>query len=221
MIKMADVLLLPTKGRQSLNSIPSKLITYLLSGRPVIAAVLPESDTAAAILESGAGWVVNPDSAELMAEAILAASEQSAESLRRMGSAGREYALAKSFARVQSVQGCRDCGDGRQSCRIRIRRVLRSTMVSAVVKRAFDLAGGTLALALASPVLLLCAIAVWLDSGSPVIFTHDRLGLNGRIFKMLKFRSMYRNVADLRNPDGSTFNAQDDPRVTRIGTLAA
>ncbi len=92
-IKMADVLLLPTKGRQSLNSIPSKLITYLLSGRPVIAAVLPESDTATAIIESGAGWVVSPDSAELMAEAILAASKQSAESLNHMGSAGREYAF--------------------------------------------------------------------------------------------------------------------------------
>ncbi len=92
-IKMADVLLLPTKGRQSLNSIPSKLITYLLSGRPVIAAVLPESDIAAAIFESGAGWVVNPDSTELMAEAILVASEQSAESLNRMGLAGREYAF--------------------------------------------------------------------------------------------------------------------------------
>ncbi len=89
--------------------------------------------------------------------------------------------------------------------------------VSVVVKRAFDLAGGTLALALASPVLLLCAIAVWLDSGGPVIFTHDRLGLNGKLFRMLKFRSMYRNAADLRNSDGSTFNAQDDPRVTRVG----
>ena len=101
-IKMADVLLLPTKGRQSLNSIPSKLITYLLSGRPVIAAVLPESDTAAAILESGAGWVVNPDSAELMAEAILAASKQSAESLNRMGSTGREYAL-ESYTREANL----------------------------------------------------------------------------------------------------------------------
>jgi colanic acid biosynthesis glycosyl transferase WcaI len=92
-IKMADVLLLPTKGRQSLNSIPSKLISYLLSARPVIAAVLPESDTAEAILESGAGWVVNPDSAELMAEAILVASGQSAEFLSRMGSNGQAYAL--------------------------------------------------------------------------------------------------------------------------------
>jgi glycosyltransferase involved in cell wall biosynthesis len=86
------VLLLPTKGKQSLNSIPSKLITYLLSGRPVIAAVLPESDTAITILGSGAGWVIDPDSADLMAKTIAAVSGQSKESLIRMGSAGREFA---------------------------------------------------------------------------------------------------------------------------------
>jgi glycosyltransferase involved in cell wall biosynthesis len=92
-LQMADVLLLPTIGKQSLNSVPSKLITYLLSGRPVIAAVLPESDTAKAILGSGAGWVVDPDSADLMAEAIVVANEHTAESLRQMGFAGREYAI--------------------------------------------------------------------------------------------------------------------------------
>jgi colanic acid biosynthesis glycosyl transferase WcaI len=92
-LQMADALLLPTKGNQSLNSIPSKLITYLLSGRPVIASVLPESDTAKAIIESGAGWVVDPDSVDLMAKAITEASEQSAERLSQMGTAGREYAL--------------------------------------------------------------------------------------------------------------------------------
>jgi glycosyltransferase involved in cell wall biosynthesis len=91
-LQMADVLLLPTVGKQSLNSIPSKLITYLLSGRPVIAAVLPESDTAMAILGCGAGWVIQPDSADLMAKAIAAACEQTKESLIRMGSAGREFA---------------------------------------------------------------------------------------------------------------------------------
>jgi glycosyltransferase involved in cell wall biosynthesis len=92
-LQMADVLLLPTRGMQSLYSIPSKLITYLLSGRPVIAAVLPESDTANAILGCGAGWVVNPDSVDKMAEAIIAASTLSSERLSQMGSAGREYAL--------------------------------------------------------------------------------------------------------------------------------
>jgi len=72
-------------------------------------------------------------------------------------------------------------------------------------------------LVLAFPVLLLCAFAVWLDSGSPVLFTHARLGLNGKLFRVLKFRSMYRNVADLRNPDGSTYNDPRDPRVTQVG----
>jgi len=71
-------------------------------------------------------------------------------------------------------------------------------------------------LVLASPVLLLCAIAVWLDSGSPVLFSQVRLGLNGKLFRMLKFRSMYRNAADLRNPDGSTYNSPSDVRVTPV-----
>jgi hypothetical protein len=58
----------------------------------VIAAVLPESDIASAILESGAGWVIRPDSADLMAKTIGTASEQAKESLIRMGIAGREFA---------------------------------------------------------------------------------------------------------------------------------
>jgi glycosyltransferase involved in cell wall biosynthesis len=101
-LQMADVLLLPTRGKQSLNSIPSKLITYLLSARPVIAAVLPESDTARAIVGSGAGWIIDPDSADLMMEAIVAASEQTADNLRQMGSAGREYAI-KNFAQESNL----------------------------------------------------------------------------------------------------------------------
>jgi len=101
-LRMGDVLLLPTKGQQSLNSIPSKLITYLLSGRPVIGAVLPESDTATAILGSGAGWIVAPDTAELMGDAILAASEHTAEDLRQMGADGREYAI-KMFAQESNL----------------------------------------------------------------------------------------------------------------------
>ncbi len=92
-LQMADVLLLPTKDRQSLNSIPSKLISYLLSGRPVIASVLTESDTAMVISGTGAGWVVAPDSPDMIARAIVMAGEQSKEKLNEMGKAGREYAL--------------------------------------------------------------------------------------------------------------------------------
>jgi colanic acid biosynthesis glycosyl transferase WcaI len=57
----ADVLLLPTQGEQSLVSVPSKLISYMLSGRPVLAMVLGNSDTAKLIIEAKAGWVISPD----------------------------------------------------------------------------------------------------------------------------------------------------------------
>jgi len=91
-LRMADVLLLPTKATQSLISVPSKLISYLMAARPVIAAVLPESDTGDAIVTSGAGWVIAPESADQMADAIAAASEHSKESLIRIGYAGQRYA---------------------------------------------------------------------------------------------------------------------------------
>jgi undecaprenyl phosphate N,N'-diacetylbacillosamine 1-phosphate transferase len=54
------------------------------------------------------------------------------------------------------------------------------------------------------------------DKGS-IFYNAPRLGKDGRIFKMYKFRSMKMNAPDLRNEDGSTFNAEDDPRLTRIG----
>lgn len=92
-LQMADLLLLPTKAGQSLLSIPSKLISYFLSGRPVVAAVLSESDTAKAVRNNGAGWVVEPDSVEAMTEVILAASKMPEEVLSRMGMAGRAFAL--------------------------------------------------------------------------------------------------------------------------------
>lgn len=54
------------------------------------------------------------------------------------------------------------------------------------------------------------------DKGS-VLYKQDRLGKNGRVYKMYKFRSMKVNAPDLRNIDGSTYNGEDDPRVTKIG----
>jgi glycosyltransferase involved in cell wall biosynthesis len=92
-LQMADVLLLPTKGAQSMHSIPSKLISYFLSARPVVAAVLPASDTAMAVRDNGAGWVVAPESVEAMEKAILGAFSTPSQTLDRMGSAGRTYAL--------------------------------------------------------------------------------------------------------------------------------
>jgi glycosyltransferase involved in cell wall biosynthesis len=91
----ANVLLLPTQGQQSIVSMPSKLITYLFSGRPVLASVLPDSETAIFIQRAGAGWIVSPDSAGELAGVIRRiVAEVSQEQLHDMGERGKSFATA-------------------------------------------------------------------------------------------------------------------------------
>jgi glycosyltransferase involved in cell wall biosynthesis len=89
-----DLLLLPTQGEQSLVSVPSKLISYMLSGRPVLAGVLDNSDTAALIREAQAGWVVPPDDPETMATALQAIAASAPDELRAGGARALDYALS-------------------------------------------------------------------------------------------------------------------------------
>jgi exopolysaccharide biosynthesis polyprenyl glycosylphosphotransferase len=81
------------------------------------------------------------------------------------------------------------------------------------LKRAVDLVGGTIALILLSPVLVLVAAAIKLDSPGPVFYAQERMGLDARPFWCLKFRSM-RTDAEKAGPGWTT---EDDPRVTRLG----
>lgn len=81
------------------------------------------------------------------------------------------------------------------------------------MKRLIDIGLSLLALLLLSPVLLATAIAIALESGRPVFFSQVRIGLGGRAFRMLKFRSMRRDAAAV----GPYFTATDDPRITRSG----
>jgi glycosyltransferase involved in cell wall biosynthesis len=89
----ADVLLLPTQGEQSLVSVPSKLISYLLSGRPVLAMVLENSDTAKLIAGAKAGWVIPPDDPAGAAAALKVIAARPREDLRATGTRGLDYAL--------------------------------------------------------------------------------------------------------------------------------
>lgn len=69
-------------------------------------------------------------------------------------------------------------------------------------------------------VLLLClivGIVIRLEDNGPVFYIASRIGKNGRIFRMFKFRSMKVNAPDFRMEDGSTYNAANDPRVTKVG----
>ncbi|MBO4843969.1 MAG: sugar transferase [Bacteroidales bacterium] len=74
---------------------------------------------------------------------------------------------------------------------------------------------------IALPFVLLLCVFVWIavkcDDGGPLFYMASRIGKGGKIFKMFKFRSMKVNAPDIRLEDGSTYNAADDPRVTKVG----
>ena len=91
-------------------------------------------------------------------------------------------------------------------------------------KRAIDILGSTVGLVLLSPILLIVAIAIKIESKGPVIFSQKRIGLNGKEFKMYKLRSMVENAEELKKDlmkdnemSGPMFKMKDDPRVTRVG----
>jgi len=90
----ADAFVLPTRAAQSAASVPSKLISYLLAGRPVVTMALNDSDTAAMTLASGAGVVIEPDDPKALAGAIGAMARRPHEERQRMGRAGRAWAMA-------------------------------------------------------------------------------------------------------------------------------
>jgi len=91
----ADVLMLPTQGTQSLVSVPSKLIAYMLSARPIIAQAVSGSDLANMIQEAGCGWIVEPGQPDLLADTIREVMCLPPGELRQRGQAGRMYALQR------------------------------------------------------------------------------------------------------------------------------
>lgn len=84
-------------------------------------------------------------------------------------------------------------------------------------KRGLDLVVAIIAIPFWLIVLLVVGLAIKLDDGGPVFYNAPRLGKNGVVFKMFKFRSMKVNAVDLRNEDGSTLSDKNDPRLTKIG----
>lgn len=81
------------------------------------------------------------------------------------------------------------------------------------MKRVLDIALSLMALLVLSPLFVGAALAIVLESGFPVVFRQTRIGLNGREFGMLKFRSMVKNAASL----GPYFTLANDSRITRVG----
>jgi sugar transferase (PEP-CTERM system associated) len=84
------------------------------------------------------------------------------------------------------------------------------------IKRAFDLLSSSLLLIVAAPVMILTAIAIRLESKGPIIYRQERIGLGGRPFTCLKFRSMR---VDAENDGVARWASKNDSRVTAVGAL--
>jgi lipopolysaccharide/colanic/teichoic acid biosynthesis glycosyltransferase len=89
------------------------------------------------------------------------------------------------------------------------------TAVQAAAKRALDVAGAALGLVVAAPVLAVAAAVVKLEDGGPVLFRQERVGRDGRAFRITKLRTM---APDADRMTTTHALDQGDPRMTRIGT---
>jgi len=83
-----------------------------------------------------------------------------------------------------------------------------------LVKRVFDVVTSSLLLTLASPIMLITAIAIKLESAGPIIYSQERVGLGGKGFMCLKFRSM---CTDAEKDGVAVWAKKNDSRVTRVG----
>lgn len=93
-------------------------------------------------------------------------------------------------------------------------------------KRVFDFVFSLLALVFICPVLILIAVLVKLESEGPALYVSDRIGVNGKRFRFLKFRTMIKDADSLRGAllhlnerQGNLFKMSNDPRITRVGKV--
>ena len=84
-------------------------------------------------------------------------------------------------------------------------------------KRLLDILVSLIATPFVLLVIIIMAPFIYLEDKGPVFYNAERVGKDSRVFKMFKLRSMYVNAPDIRNADGSTYNSEKDPRVTKIG----
>lgn len=92
-------------------------------------------------------------------------------------------------------------------------------MYEKYIKRIFDFVISILILPIFGVLFLFVGLAIIMDDGFPIFYNAKRIGKDGKLFTMYKFRSMKNNAPDIRLSDGSTYNSDIDPRVTRVGKI--
>jgi exopolysaccharide biosynthesis polyprenyl glycosylphosphotransferase len=96
-----------------------------------------------------------------------------------------------------------------------LRRVRKNVKLYPYIKRFFDVLLSLLALPIAIPIILICAVIIKLETPGPAFFLQERVGLHGKYFKVIKLRSMGVNA----EKNGAQWAKKNDPRVTKIGAF--
>lgn len=183
---------------------PNKFFDYIATGLPVLNNY--PGWIAGMIKDNGCGIAVPPDNAAAFADA-LEAMERDRPALKRMGAAGRALA-ERDFDRQKLADRFVDL---LERSVVEAPALARRGLLRDGAKRAFDIVVAAGAGIVLLPVMLIVALLVRAKLGSPILFRQDRPGRDGRIFKMLKFRTM----TDERGPDGQLLD--DSRRLTRFG----
>lgn len=90
-------------------------------------------------------------------------------------------------------------------------------MYKKYIKRLLDIVCALIGFPIFIIIFIIVAPIIKITDRGPIFYNGERLGKNGSTFKMYKFRSMKVNAPDIRNRDGTTFNSENDSRVTKIG----
>ena len=92
-------------------------------------------------------------------------------------------------------------------------------MYQKYIKRFLDFMIALIALPFVLIVILVVSPFILFNDGFPIFYNAERIGQHGKLFKMYKFRKKKKNAPDIRLADGSTYNGEDDPRVTKVGKV--
>ena len=85
-----------------------------------------------------------------------------------------------------------------------------------IFKRIFDIFLASIGLILSLPLWIIISIAIKLEDGGPIFYSQERVGKDGKIFRILKFRSM---VPDAEKNTGAVWASENDPRITKVGRI--
>lgn len=130
-------------------------------------------------------------------------------------------------SRAQEIKRLMQMGKPRSRFRMQLKLAIwRITIgVAKALKTLIDTIGSFILLILLSPIFIITALAIYISDPGPIFYVADRVGLNGKHFGFIKFRSMYVNADKMKDmlldqnesADGVIFKMKNDPRITRVG----